>query len=206
MMTTDVRADFVHLFREGDPDKVTLLLLHGTGGDEHDLIPLGERVLPGAALLSPRGQVSEGGALRFFRRHAEGVLDVPDLQARADALATWLRGQMAARGLTRVVAVGFSNGANIASAVLLRHPGLLAGAALVRAMFPYQPEGTPSLAGTRIVISNGQADPLVPTEQTDALAALFRQAGADVTLAWQYAAHSLAPGDLVAMREFLAGF
>lgn len=205
-MTTDMRSDYVHLFREGDPDKVTLLLLHGTGGDEHDLIPLGERVLPGAALLSPRGQVSEGGALRFFRRHAEGLLDVPDLQARADGLAAWLRAQMAARGLTRVVAVGFSNGANIASAVLLRHPGLLAGAALVRAMFPYQPDALPSLAGTRILLSNGRADPLVPVAQVEQLDALFRGAGAEVTLAWQSAAHNLAPGDLIAMREFLAAF
>ncbi len=206
-MINDTSASFAHEYREGDPEKVTLLLLHGTGGDEHDLIPLGERVLPGATLLSPRGQVSEGGALRFFRRHAEGVLDIPDLQRRADDLATWLRDQIATRSLPpRVVAVGFSNGANIATAVLLRHPGLLAGAVLIRAMMTYTPDPVPALHGTRILVSSGRADPLVPAAQVDALHALFTAAGAECSVVWQHAGHGLAPGDLVAMREWLATF
>jgi phospholipase/carboxylesterase len=206
-MTNDAAAQFTHEYRVGDPEKVTLLLLHGTGGDEHDLIPLGERVLPGATLLSPRGQVSEGGALRFFRRHAEGVLDIPDLQARADQLAAWLRGQIVERGLPpRIVAVGFSNGANIATAVLFRHPGLLAGAALIRAMMTYTPDPLPVLTGTRVLLSSGRADPLVPASQVDALHALLTAAGAESSVAWQHAGHGLAPGDLIAMREWLAAF
>ncbi len=206
-MTIDTPTAFTHEHRAGDPEKVTLLLLHGTGGDEHDLVPLGERVLPGATLLSPRGQVREGGALRFFRRHAEGVLDIPDLQARADQLAAWLRQQITVRRASpRVVAVGLSNGANIATAVLLRHPGLLAGAALIRGMMTYTPDPLPSLAGTRVLLSSGRADPLVPTEQVDALHALFTAAGAESTVAWQHAGHGLVPGDLVVMREWLAAF
>jgi phospholipase/carboxylesterase len=200
-------AQFTHEYRAGDPGKVTLLLLHGTGGDEHDLLPLGERVLPGATLLSPRGQVSEGGALRFFRRHAEGVLDIPDLQARADGLAAWLRQQITERALPpRVVAVGFSNGANIATAVMFRHPGLLTGAALIRGMMTYTPEPLPALTGTRVLLSSGRADPLVPTEQVEALQALFTASGAECTLAWQHVGHGLAPGDLIALREWLATF
>jgi predicted esterase len=206
-MTNDASTAFAHVYQAGDPDKVTLLLLHGTGGNEHDLVPLGARVLPGATLLSPRGQVDEHGHARFFRRLAEGVFDVPDLRARADALAVWTREQVTARGApSRVVAIGFSNGANIASAMMLQHPGLLAGAALIRAMVPYTPTTTPDLHGTRILISAGRADVMVPAAQVDELAGIFTTAGADVTLAWQHAGHGLTAGDLTAMSTWLASY
>ncbi len=204
---TTASTQFAHVYRAGDPAKVTLLLLHGTGGDEHDLIPLGDRVLPGATLLSPRGQVDEHGHARFFRRLAEGVFDVPDLQARADALAAWTRAQVAERGApARIVAIGFSNGANIASAVMLRHPGLLAGAALIRAMVPYTPSPLPALDGTRVLIVAGRLDPLIPAAQVAQLDAMLRAAGAAVTLAWQDAGHGLTAGDLSALRTWVAGF
>lgn len=196
-------SNFASTFRPGRPGQATLLLLHGTGGNEHDLVPIAERVLPGASLLGVRGQVSEGGALRFFRRHAEGVLDLDDLRWRADGLATWLRAQMAERGLTQVIALGFSNGANVASALLFQHPGLVAGAALLRPMAIYDPVPVPALGGTRVLLSAGRADPLVPVRQVEALASQYRAARADVTLAWQSAGHALATGDLATMAGFL---
>ena len=206
-MTHTVSTDFAHVYRAGDPDKVTLLLLHGTGGNEHDLVPLSDRVLPGATLLSPRGQVDEHGHARFFRRLAEGVFDIPDLKARADALAAWTTAQVRARGApSRVVAIGFSNGANIASAMMFQHPGLLAGAALIRAMVPYTLTTTPALHGTRVLISAGRQDPLVPTAQVATLEQMCRDAGADVTLAWQPGGHGLVAGDLTAMSQWLATF
>lgn len=199
-------TEFASTFHPGDPGLPLLVLLHGTGGDEHDLVPLARQVLSRAPILGVRGQVSEGGALRFFRRHAEGVLDLDDLRRRADGLADWLQGQMAERALTRAVALGFSNGANIASALLFQHPGLLAGAALIRPMMIYHPDPRPALRGTRVLLSAGRADPLVPTGQVEALAAIYRSAGADVRLAWQAAGHALVPGDVTALTTFLAGF
>jgi phospholipase/carboxylesterase len=206
-MTTPTSTDFAHVYHAGDPDKVTLLLLHGTGGDEHDLVPLGERVLPGASILSPRGQVDEHGHARFFRRLAEGVFDVDDLVHRADALAQWTRAQIAAHGASsRVVAVGFSNGANIASALMLQHPTLLTGAALIRPMVPYVPTTLPDLSGARVLISAGRIDPIVPTTQVDHLESMLQAASADVTLAWQQAGHGLTPADVTLLRDWLARF
>jgi phospholipase/carboxylesterase len=146
-----VTESFVHVFTPGTTS-TTLLLLHGTGGDERDLLPLGEMLLPGAAILSPRGQVLEHGMPRFFRRLAEGVFDEVDLRQRAGDLARFVastaeRHHFDAR---KVIAVGFSNGANIASALLLLHPGVLAGAILFRAMVPLVPDSPPSLESTRV--------------------------------------------------------
>lgn len=206
-MTNAVSTEFAHVYEPGDPDTVTLLLLHGTGGNEHDLIPLGQRVLPGATLLSPRGQVDEFGHARFFRRVAEGVFDIADLRARADALAAWTRAQIEARGAPRrVVALGFSNGANIASAMMLQHPDLLAGAALLRAMVPYRPETSPDLSQAHVLISAGESDPIVPLAQVQALAGILRDAGAEVSVSWQPAGHGLVARDLTVLRDWLATF
>jgi predicted esterase len=151
--------------------------------------------------------VLENGKPRFFRRHAEGVLDVPDLQMRADALAAWVRAQVSSRNApVHVVAIGFSNGANIASGLLLRHPGLLAGAVLLRAMMPYEPSSPPALAGTPVLLSSGRDDPLVPAAQVDQLATLLQRGGADVTVAWQRAGHGLTEEDFVAAAMFLTRF
>lgn len=182
----------------------SLLLLHGTGGDEHDMLPLGG-LLPGANLLSPRGQVLEQGMPRFFRRLAEGVFDVDDLRRRAADLAAFVAAAAEAYGFdaTRVYAMGFSNGANIASAVALLHPGVLRGAVLLRAMVPLEPDPLPSLAGFRALISNGRNDPIVSIEETERLAALFQRAGADVEVHWQPAGHQLMPTDFNAARTWL---
>jgi predicted esterase len=171
----------------------TLLLLHGTGGDEHDLLPLGRLLDPKANLLSPRGNVLENGRPRFFKRLAEGIFDVPDLIAQAQALSEFVSGAAQAYGFdpARVTAAGFSNGANIAAALLLLHPGVLRAAILLHPMVPLVPEVLPNLAGTAVFLGAGRRDPIASEEETERLAALLRQSGADVTLAWQPGGHAL---------------
>jgi phospholipase/carboxylesterase len=194
---------FVHVFKKGStPD--TLLLLHGTGGDEHDMLPLGG-LMPGANLLSPRGQVLEQGMPRFFRRLAEGVFDIDDLKARAGDLARFITAAAGEYGFDarRVYAMGFSNGANIASAVALLHPGVLRGIVLFRGMVPLEPDPLPALPDFRALISNGSSDPIVSTAETERLARLLQRAGADVELHWQPAGHQLMPADFNAARTWL---
>jgi phospholipase/carboxylesterase/glyoxalase family protein len=197
---------FDHVFEPGAGDW-TLLLLHGTGGDEHDLVPLGRRLAPSAALLSPRGKVLEAGMPRFFRRHAVGQLDIPDLLARTDELARFVTTAVREYGLDpeRVGALGFSNGANIAVSLLLRHPGLLRGAALLRSTLPYEPEGALSLTDTDVLIAAGEGDPFSSAESTARLRAILDAAGADVTLHREpRAGHNLGPGDLQALTDWLS--
>ena len=185
----------------------TLLLLHGTGGDEHDLLPLGRLLDPKASLLSPRGRVLENGMPRFFRRLAEGVFDVPDLIAQTQALAEFIADAAEACGFdpARVTAAGFSNGANIAAALLLLHPGVLQAAVLLHPMVPLVPEALPDLAHTPVFIGAGRRDPIVPEEETERLAALLREAGAGVTLAWQPGGHALTQGEVEAAAAWLKG-
>ena len=185
----------------------TFLLLHGTGGNEHDLLPLGRAAAPGAALLSPRGKVLEGDAPRFFRRLAEGVFDVPDLVARTHELAAFVRSATEAYALNpdRIVALGFSNGANIAASLLLLHPGLLRSAVLLRAMVPFEPTAPVRLPATPVYLSAGRRDPIIPPENTQRLATLLEEAGAAVTLKWQSTGHQLASGELGQIRDWLAG-
>ncbi|HEU4631653.1 MAG TPA: VOC family protein [Gemmatimonadaceae bacterium] len=184
----------------------TLLLLHGTGGDENDLVPLGRALLPGAGLLSPRGKVLEGTAPRFFRRLAEGVLDQEDLARRTVELAEFIEAAAATYGLDRdgIVAVGFSNGANIAASLLLRRPGLLRGAVLLSPMVPFEPERVAGLEGTAVFIGAGRVDPLVPAGQSERLAELLRSGGADVTLHWEPGGHGVTEREVAAARDWLA--
>jgi phospholipase/carboxylesterase/glyoxalase family protein len=204
-MTADL--GFVHIFKPAqNPGAPTLLLLHGTGGDEHDLVPLGG-LSPGAGLLSPRGKVLENGMPRFFRRLAEGVFDVEDLRIRAAELAGFVSAAAAHYRFdpSRVIAMGFSNGANIASAMLLLRPGVLKGAVLFRAMVPLVPDAPQDapLSGTRVLISNGRIDPIVSPEETDRLARLLQQHGAEVEVHWQPAGHQLMPSDFAVAKTWL---
>lgn len=173
----------VALPRESGSTGPSLLLLHGTGGDEHALLPLRDLLSPGAAVLSPRGTVLEQGMPRFFRRLREGVFDEQDLSARADELAAFVTAAAEAHGTppASLVAVGFSNGANIASALLLRHPGLLRGAALFAAMVPYAEPPAADLAGLPVLVSNGARDPMIPPARTELLEQQLRDRGAVVT-------------------------
>jgi phospholipase/carboxylesterase len=179
------------------PGLPSLLLLHGTGGTEDDLLPLGERLLPGAALLSPRGRVLENGMPRFFRRLAEGVFDLDDLRRRTDELAEFVEAARRQYELPEPpIAVGFSNGANIAASVLLLRPGALGGGLLLRPMVPLVPDPLPALGGVPVQINAGMADPIVTPAQSEALGELLRQSGAAVSLDWIRAGHTLTPSDL----------
>ncbi len=195
---------FEHVFTPAGPSAPTLLLLHGTGGNEHDLVPLG-RLMPGAHVLSPRGQVLENGMPRFFRRLAEGVFDIEDLKRRAGDLAGFVQAAADEYGFdpSKVVALGYSNGANIASAVMLLHPGVLAGGVLLRGMVPLEPEPLPAIKGTRVCISNGEQDPMAPAAETQRLARLLQRAGADVEVHWQPTGHQLMPGDFAVAKAWL---
>ncbi len=196
-----------HRFVGGDPALPTLLLLHGTGGSEDDLLPLGRAVLPGAALLSPRGTVLEHGQARFFRRLAAGVFDQDDLRARTDDLAAFIAEAAAHYGIDprRVVALGFSNGANIAASLLLRGTGRLAGAVLLRPMVPFEPDQLPDLTGVPVLLAAGRMDPMVPAPLTERLAALLGAAGASVETVWHPGGHGLVQGDVTASSAFLQG-
>jgi phospholipase/carboxylesterase/glyoxalase family protein len=205
MTTPDL--GFVHRYVPARrADAPTLLLLHGTGGDETDLLPLGEVLAPGAGLLSPRGQVREHGMPRFFRRLTEGVFDLDDLRFRTHELASFVAAAAAAYGFDprRVIAVGYSNGANIAASLLLTHPGVLSGAVLFHAQVPLEPQEAPTLSGVPVFLTGGRADPLVRPAETERLAVLLREAGADVTLRWQPNGHTLSPQELDEARRWLA--
>jgi predicted esterase len=197
---------YVHVFRPAaKPGAPTLLLLHGTGGNEHDLLPLAEQLSPAAGVLSPRGNVLERGMPRFFRRLAEGVFDIEDLRRRTDELADFVTASAHQYGFApqSVIAVGFSNGANIAASLLLLRPKVLAGAILFRAMVPLEPDVSAALTGTPVLLSNGRRDPIVPAAQVERLAALLHEAGANVTVAWQPAGHELTQSDITDARAWL---
>ncbi|HET6469768.1 MAG TPA: hypothetical protein VFG43_15445, partial [Geminicoccaceae bacterium] len=187
---------FVHRFEPGaDPAAPPVLLLHGTGGDESDLVPLGRLIAPGSALLSPRGKVLEHGMPRFFRRLAEGVFDEEDLRRRTNELADFVAEARTAYGLAAPIAIGFSNGANIAAALLLLRPEALAGAALLRAMVPLAAPPPVDLAGKPVLILSGTADTMIPAANAARLAALLTGAGASVQHQTLPAGHGLSDGD-----------
>jgi phospholipase/carboxylesterase len=196
---------FVHRFEPGT-GPVTLLLLHGTGGDENQLIDLARQLAPEAALLSPRGQVLEGGvALRFFARRGIGDLDLDDLRRRGDEMAAWVTAACEHYGLDagRVIALGYSNGANIAVELLFRHGSLLRGAALLRCMLPYRPEEPLSLEATDVLIVAGDADSYSSPEQVAELAELLKAGGAEVQVSRQPVGHELVQGDIDALAAWL---
>lgn len=194
---------FTHRYVAGDASRPPVLLLHGTGGDENDLIGFGEMIAPGSALLSPRGRVLEGGMPRFFRRLAEGVFDEDDVRKRADELADFVTEARKAYGIDAPVALGFSNGANIAAAILMRRPETLAGAALLRAMVPL-PDKPAGLAGKPVLILSGAMDPIVPADNAARLAAVLKGAGASVEQRTLPAGHGLSQADVTLAREWMS--
>jgi predicted esterase len=197
---------FVPGERTGEEDSgPVLLLLHGTGGDENDLLPLGRELMPGASLLSPRGKILEGGMPRFFRRLAEGVFDEEDLVERTHELAGFVESASRHYGFDagKVWAVGFSNGANIAASLLMLRSNLMAGAVLLRAMVPFEPESAPDLTGKPVYLAAGRSDPIIPPENSDRLAELLRSAGAEVALDWQPGGHGIRPVEVASAKSWL---
>ena len=196
---------FVHAFEPAsDPQAPPILLLHGTGGDETDLLALGRAVAPGSALLSPRGKVLENGMPRFFRRLREGVFDQEDVRRRAYELADFVAEARRAYQLSAPVAVGFSNGANIAAALLLLRPEALDAAVLIRAMVPLDdPPRQANLAGKRALILSGALDPIAPADNAARLATMLRDAGAEVRHEILPSNHGLSQQDLQLTTSFL---
>lgn len=208
--TATQAGDFIHIVVPGAADLRPLLLLHGTGGDERDLIPLAQQLAPGAPLLSVRGKVLEGGAPRFFRRFAEGRLDEADLRKQAADLAGFVQRMCAANHLPAPVALGFSNGANIAAALLMRHGGVLAGGLLLRAMAPFAgpvftpDEAHPAPVEASALVISGAMDPIVPPTSRDKLVADLTAAGVSTRSETVLAAHGLTNADLDLARPWLA--
>lgn len=204
---TEHNLNFIHRFvparTAGAP---TLLLLHGTGGNEDDLLPLGQILAPDAALLSPRGKVLEQGMPRFFRRLAEGVFDLEDLRLRTHELADFVGAAAQAYGFDarRVIAAGYSNGANIAASMLLLRPETLAQTILFHPMVPLTPDTLPDLSGVTVFIAAGRTDPITPPDQAERLALLLQSAGADVALRWSPGGHALTHDEVAAARDWLA--
>ncbi|WP_127143843.1 alpha/beta hydrolase [Pelagibacterium montanilacus] len=181
-------------------DATTLVVLHGTGGDENQFFDLGRQLLPQARIVSPRGDVSENGALRFFRRAAEGVYDMEDLAKRTETMAAFVKG-LGATG--KVIGLGYSNGANILASVLLAHPGLFNAAVLMHPLIPWDPEDVPGLAGTDILVTAGRNDPLTTEASTQNLIDYFARQGAAVESVWHEGGHEARQEELAGAREFL---
>src|SRR6478672_13079678 len=188
-----------------DNESLTLLLLHGTGGDENDLIAIGQMLSSSVSLLSPRGKVLENGMPRFFKRLAEGVFDMDDLKLRTKELADFVKdaSKVYSFDLNKTIAVGFSNGANIAASLLLSYPEILKGAILFRAMIPFIPENMLDLSDKKVILSAGTFDPIVSKSQIEGLLNIFQKSGADVTLKWQQSGHNLTQKDIFDAKEWL---
>ncbi len=203
-MRSMTELSFIHRYEPPtDPGRPPLLLLHGTGGNEDDLVPLANMISPGSALLSPRGKVSENGMPRFFRRLAEGVFDEADVRFRAGELADFVEEARLAYGLEAPIAVGFSNGANIAAAMLMLRPEALSGAALLRAMVPLSDPPQPDLSGKRVLMVSGAMDPIIPADNAARLAASLVASGAQVQHHTLPVGHGLSQADLQLLVNWL---
>lgn len=197
---------FIHRFRPAAPGiRDTLLVLHGTGGNEDDLVGIAQTVAPGAAVISPRGKVLEAGAPRFFRRLAEGVFDPAEVRAGGEELAEFIRAAAIRYELDagRIFALGYSNGANIASTVMLIDPVVIRAAVLLRPMLVIEPEEESDLTGKAVLLSSGRVDPIVPVESVEKLVRLLEDRGAEVTLNWQLGGHNLMPSEVKEAAEWL---
>jgi phospholipase/carboxylesterase len=187
---------------EGGP--TLAFTFHGTGGDETQFHGFAEELLPGASVVSPRGDVSEMGALRYFRRTGEGVYDMADLARRTEAMAAFIAEEKGRVGATRTVGLGYSNGANILSAVAFLHPHLVDDLILLHPLIPWEPEPQPGLAGRRVLITAGRRDPICPPPLTERLARWFEAQGAAVTVDWHPGGHEIAQAEVAAIQRFLA--
>lgn len=197
---------YVHRLKAGAPGKPILFTFHGTGGDENQFFDFGARMLPEATIVSPRGDVSEHGAARFFRRTGEGVYDMADLARATEKMAAYVSGLAAEYGASQVLGLGFSNGANILANVLIEHGDLFDAAVLMHPLIPFQPKDNARLEGRRVLITAGERDPISPAPVTKALADYFARQEAQVTLEWHPGGHDIRPNEIEAIRAFLAPY
>jgi len=196
---------YVHKHLPGKPGGLLLLTFHGTGGDENQLVSLGQDLVPSATIVSPRGDVSEFGAARFFRRTGEGVYDMDDLTRATAKMTEFVKSYVEAERPSAVAGIGYSNGANILASVVFARPNLFDAAVLMHPLIPFEPRIEGILAGRRILITAGRRDPICPPDLTSRLDAYLRAAGADVTLDWHEGGHEVRPSEVDAARRLLAG-
>ena len=196
---------YVHRLHAGAPGKPILLLLHGTGGDENQFFDFGRRLLPEATILSPRGDVSEYGAARFFRRTGEGVYDMPDLARATEKMAGYVKAAAEEYQASAILGLGFSNGANILANVLIEK-GIFDAAVLMHPLIPFQPEAQASLAGRKVLMTAGRRDPIAPISMTEALFEHLRNRQAEVKMVWHPGGHEIAPLEIEEVRNFLSGY
>ncbi|MGI6855322.1 alpha/beta hydrolase [Mesorhizobium sp. 1B3] len=194
---------YVHAVLPGSPGGPLLFLFHGTGGDEHQLVPLARDLLPGATIISPRGDVSEMGAARFFRRTGEGVYDMDDLARATRKMAAFLRDRIEAEKPSAVLGLGYSNGANILASVLFAEPALFDATVLMHPLIPFEPNVRGSLADKAVLVTAGRHDPICPPNMTARLESYLRAEGADVTVEWHDGGHEIRPSEIDAARRFL---
>jgi phospholipase/carboxylesterase len=195
-------TDYITRETRGTPGAPLVFTFHGTGGDESQFHKLAEQLWPGAHVVSPRGDVSEQGMARYFRRTGEGVYDMEDLSKRRAAMAKFIRSKIAASGATRVIALGYSNGANIAAAVAFEEPDLFTDVIAMHPLIPWTPEPQPDLAKTRWLITAGERDPICPAPLTKSLLDYLRAQNADVTEHWHPGGHELVQSELQAIQSF----
>jgi phospholipase/carboxylesterase len=199
-------TSYVHRLRAGAPGKPILFVFHGTGGDENQFFDFGSRLLPEATIVSPRGDVSEHGAARFFRRTGEGVYDMADFSRATGKMAAYVREMADEHGASKVLGLGFSNGANILANVLIEHGELFDASVLMHPLIPFQPQDNARLEGRKILITAGERDPISPVPTTKALADYFTRQKAEVTVAWHPGGHDIRPSEIEAIQGFLAPF
>lgn len=192
---------YIHRLHTGSAGKPILVVLHGTGGDENQFFDFARRLMPDATVLSPRGDVSEHGAARFFRRTGEGVYDMADLARATDKLANFVKDIAVDCGAGQIVGLGFSNGANILANIMIEKDLFDAGV-LMHPLIPFRPKPNPALSGRRVLITAGERDPISPKDVTQALADYFTGQGADFSLEWHAGGHDIRPNEIEAVRRF----
>lgn len=197
---------YQHLARAGAPGAPILFVFHGTGGDENQFFDFGSRLLPAATVISPRGDVSEHGAARFFRRTAEGVYDLDDLGRATERMSAFVAANREKYGASQVIGLGFSNGANILANVMIEKPGLFEAGVLMHPLIPFQPDDRAGDTHARVLITAGERDPICPVPLTNGLADYLRRQGDDVTLEWHPGSHEIRSNEIEAVKTFLAPY
>ena len=197
---------YVHRARPGAPGAPILFVFHGTGGDENQFFEFGGRLLPGATVISPRGDISEHGAARFFRRKAEGVYDCEDLARATGRMSEFVAANRERYGSSTVLGLGFSNGANILANIMIEKPGLFEAGVLMHPLIPFKPKDRKAEAKAQVLITAGQQDPISSVQQTDELADYFRRQGDTVTLEWHGGGHEIRPNEIEAAKTFFAPY